>query len=128
MTAIYRLLAEWGSSIELEGCAPAEVLQLDVGTAKMDLTLGFGEQADGEIVCGLTYSTDIFVEATAQRMAQGLQALLLAGLAAPDAPVAQLPMMEDAQRGMILQVGGWQGWDGNNLQDRWCRLQPLNEL
>ncbi|HET8763580.1 MAG TPA: condensation domain-containing protein, partial [Rhodanobacter sp.] len=56
-----------------------------------DLGLWFVEQADG-LLGGLSFNTDIFEPATAQRFHAGYTALLASALATPDAALADLPM------------------------------------
>jgi amino acid adenylation domain-containing protein/natural product biosynthesis luciferase-like monooxygenase protein len=70
-------------------------------TAKFALTLTLAE--DGDALSGrVEYATDLFDRATAARFAQHLGALLAAAVAAPDAAVATLPLLDDAERHRLL--------------------------
>ncbi|MEA2589293.1 MAG: hypothetical protein QOH66_2220, partial [Actinomycetota bacterium] len=70
-------------------------------TANFDITIEFEECAEG-LAGVLEYSTDLFEAPTIQRMAAHLQ-MLLGGIAAdPDRPVADLPLLTDAERQQVL--------------------------
>ncbi len=70
-------------------------------TARFDLTLTMVE--DGAALGGsLEYNADLFDPATAERMAQHFAALLAAAVAEPDRPLADLPLLSEAERQQIL--------------------------
>ncbi|MEW5925955.1 MAG: amino acid adenylation domain-containing protein [Gemmatimonadota bacterium] len=84
------------------GGVQVEPLGAQSGRAKFDLTLGMG--AEGErLAGGLSYRTDLWECATVRRMA-GHLATLLEGLARePERRVAELPLLDDAERARVLE-------------------------
>jgi amino acid adenylation domain-containing protein/non-ribosomal peptide synthase protein (TIGR01720 family) len=95
--------------------APAATLDLpgievtDVDTelrhAAFDLTLEFAETGTGELHGVLTYNTDLFDAATAERMADQLATLLTAVADDPDRPVGALPLATDETLKTVLDQG-----------------------
>lgn len=86
--------------LELPGLA-LRLLEIDSGTAQLDLTLNLEERADG--LCGwFEYNTDLFDRATIGRLAEHFQTLLAGIVAAPDTPIAQLPLLSAAERQQLL--------------------------
>ncbi len=77
------------------------VLDAYGGAAKFDLLLNLADATDG-LEAALEYNTDLFDEATAARMAAHYATLLRAAVAQPDAPVATLPILTDAERDLML--------------------------
>ncbi|HEX2189730.1 MAG TPA: amino acid adenylation domain-containing protein, partial [Longimicrobiaceae bacterium] len=71
-------------------------------SAKYDLVLTAAD-APGEIPAQLAYALDLFDRETAARMASHLAVLLDAVAAAPDTPVADLPLMGAAERRRVLE-------------------------
>jgi amino acid adenylation domain-containing protein len=87
------------------GAATAEPVPVDAGTAQFDLTLALEEDEAG--VAGmLEYATDLFDAATAERMATRLRVLLESALAAPDAPISRLPLLNAGERETIAEWSG----------------------
>ncbi|HSS47862.1 MAG TPA: amino acid adenylation domain-containing protein, partial [Thermoanaerobaculia bacterium] len=78
----------------------AELVPLHSGTAKFDLTLSLAAAGDG-LAGGIELNTDLFDRATVRRMA-GHLATLLAGLAAGETAVAELPWLDEAERRQML--------------------------
>ncbi|HEX6292635.1 MAG TPA: amino acid adenylation domain-containing protein [Herpetosiphonaceae bacterium] len=76
-------------------------LELDPGTAKFDLTLELEEQADG-LKARIEYNTDLFESTTIARMAGHFTTLLRAIVADPDARIAELPLLTEAERQRML--------------------------
>ncbi|GAA2545417.1 MULTISPECIES: non-ribosomal peptide synthase/polyketide synthase [Streptomyces] len=95
--------------------APAAALDLpgievtDVDTelrhAAFDLTLEFAETGTGELHGVLTYNTDLFDPATAERMADQLGTLLTAVADDPDRPLGALPLATDETLKAVLDQG-----------------------
>ncbi|MFI2511456.1 non-ribosomal peptide synthase/polyketide synthase [Streptomyces sp. NPDC018972] len=95
--------------------APAVALDLpgleatDVDTelrhAAFDLTLEFAETGTGELHGVLTYNTDLFEAATAERMADQLGTLLTAVAENPDRPLGALPLATDETLKAVLDQG-----------------------
>ena len=71
-------------------------LLVDPGSAKLDLSLSVdtGASAGAAMPVQLTYSTDVFTAATADRLAEQFVSRLAGLLADPDQPVAGLPLGE----------------------------------
>ncbi|HVR95699.1 MAG TPA: non-ribosomal peptide synthase/polyketide synthase [Thermoanaerobaculia bacterium] len=84
----------------------AEMLPLDAGAAKFDLTLAFSETEEG-IAGGMQYNRDLFEGATLRRMARHLE-VLLAGAAAgrgEGGRLADLPLLTAEETAQLL--GEW---------------------
>ncbi|WP_239571871.1 non-ribosomal peptide synthetase, partial [Streptomyces sp. G44] len=73
--------------------------------AAFDLTLEFAETGSGELHALLTYNTDLFDAATAERMAGQLGTLLHAVAEDPRRPLGVLPLASADQRGDLLAQG-----------------------
>jgi natural product biosynthesis luciferase-like monooxygenase protein len=86
--------------LELPGLA-LRLLEIDSGTAQLDLTLNLEERSTG--LCGwFEYNTDLFDRATLGRMAAHFQILLAGIVAAPDTPIGQLRLLSAAERHQLL--------------------------
>ena len=79
-----------------------EQLRIEADSAKFDLSLDVALRADG-VHCELEYSLDLFLPATAERMAAHYQQLLGALLDNPDAQVWQLPLLARDEREQVLR-------------------------
>ncbi|HKV08246.1 MAG TPA: non-ribosomal peptide synthase/polyketide synthase, partial [Thermoanaerobaculia bacterium] len=85
------------------GLAPGLSLEseaVDLGVAKLDLTLGFEESARG-LAAGAEYATDLFDETTVRRLLGHLENLLAGIAASPEARVSELPLLSAAERDEI---------------------------
>ena len=78
-------------------------LDVDNGTAKVDLMLDLTEGPDG-ITGWFEYSTDLFEPATIARMAEHFTILLAGILADPAAPLAALPLLSATERRQLLET------------------------
>jgi len=78
------------------------LLKVDTGTSKFDLTLSFTETADGQLHCSLEYNTDLFDQITAAGMLEHLQTLLEGILQNPERRISELPLMTDDERRQVL--------------------------
>ena len=93
----------------LEDAPPAPALaglehslvNLDSGTAKVDLTLVVEHRPDG-LAAALEYNTDLFEAATIERMSGHLQRLLAEVAADPGCRIDELPLLGDAERRRVL--------------------------
>jgi amino acid adenylation domain-containing protein len=79
----------------------SEPLELDV--AKFDVMVALGENAGG-LSGSVEYDVDLFDRATMERFAQHFDALLKGVVAAPDASVARVPLMSEAERRHVLTL------------------------
>jgi amino acid adenylation domain-containing protein len=76
------------------------------GTAKFDLSLYMEETPEG-FVGALEYSTDLFDEATVDRMLGHFRTLLEGVVADPDRRISELPLLSETERRRVL--GDWAG-------------------
>jgi amino acid adenylation domain-containing protein len=108
-------------TFEEQAAAPPEVpglilspLAAENRSVKFDLTLLARRQDDGvELV--VAYNSDLFHAATAERLLGHLRTLIESAVADPGRPVAELPLLSEAQRHQILL-----GWN-----DTARRIEPL---
>ena len=106
------LLAEEGLSAFALGAAGARLqlgdlliqsLALERRIAQFDLTLFMTDLNEG-IGASFEYNTDLFEAPTIKRLARQLQTIFRAMVAAPDQPVALLPLLDhDDQRQLLVQ-------------------------
>ncbi len=99
----------------------AEVIEREGSTAQVDLALATEEHAQG-LNASLTYATDLFDVATAQRMARHWCNLLRAIVAAPQRAVGELAMLDDAERALMLDTWNATAHTGYPLE------QPVHHL
>ncbi|MBC3955564.1 non-ribosomal peptide synthetase [Pseudomonas triticifolii] len=78
-----------------------EPVEFDSHPAQFDLTLNTAEHAGG-LSAGMTYATALFERSTIERIAQQWQALLRAICVNAECRVAQLPMLNAAERQQIV--------------------------
>ncbi|WP_437982708.1 amino acid adenylation domain-containing protein [Sorangium sp. So ce117] len=98
------------------------VQRVDTGTAQFDLALNLvpnGQGARG----AWEYNTDLFDGATVARMTRHLLALLEGFVAAPEIRLADLPMMDAAERRQVL--AGWNATERATPDER--RVHELFE-
>ena len=89
--------------LELTGLTVSP-LEIDPGTAKLDLTLELTEAADG-LRGWIEYSTDLFDPPTIARMAGHLHALVEAIVSDPARRVSRLPLLTAEERTRLVE--GW---------------------
>ena len=85
------------------GALRAQQLPLHNGTAKFDLSLSLTEEAFA-LAGMLEYSTELFEPGSAQRLARHYRQLLHSIVARPEAPVAQLALMDEDERTQLLHA------------------------
>jgi amino acid adenylation domain-containing protein len=88
----------------------SERLPLHNGTAKFDLSLSLTETPDG-LQGVLEYSSDLFNPGRIQRLARHYRSLLEHIIQAPDTPVWQLPLLDAAERQLLLR-----DWNATTVQ------------
>ncbi|RYZ40222.1 MAG: amino acid adenylation domain-containing protein, partial [Myxococcaceae bacterium] len=76
-------------------------VEVSTDTSKFDLGLEIWENRTG-ITCRFEYATALFDEATVARMAEHLLELARQVTANPEAPLARLPLMGEAERKQVL--------------------------
>jgi amino acid adenylation domain-containing protein len=79
-----------------------ESLALGTRAVPFDLSL-LAAESGGEVRAVLQYSTELFDAASAQRCARQLAVLMDAALADPGLALAELPLLDAAQRGQLLR-------------------------
>lgn len=79
----------------------SEVLEIDCGTSKFDLTLSLVEKKDS-ITGYVEYSTDLFDHSTIDRMIGHFQTLLEGVVANPDHPIMHLQLITESERHQLL--------------------------
>ncbi len=87
----------------------AEVLTIDAGIAKFDLTL-FARHHEGEIQLSLEYGGTLFERATAERMLLHLETLIANMVRTPEIPLSQISMLPDLERRQLLDI-----WTGTQI-------------
>ncbi|MYQ98273.1 condensation domain-containing protein, partial [Streptomyces sp. SID6139] len=92
------------AGLDLPGLDVTDV-EPDSDQAAFDLTLEFAETGSGELHGLLTYNTDLFDPATAERMAGQLGTLLHAVATDPDRPLGALPLSSDGELKALLDQG-----------------------
>ncbi|HEV3049067.1 MAG TPA: condensation domain-containing protein, partial [Longimicrobium sp.] len=89
-----------GAPLQLPG-VQSRVEYAHSGVARFDLTFWVDEGDDG-LTASFEYATDLFDDATIEHLGRHFAALLTAAVAAPDAPVSRLPLLDDAERAMVV--------------------------
>ncbi|GAA0240813.1 amino acid adenylation domain-containing protein [Cryptosporangium japonicum] len=82
----------------------AELFDDGVASAKFDLMAEFWREPDG-LALALNYRTDLFDAATASGVAERLEALLRAAVAAPDRPLSAMELVPPSERSRLLAAG-----------------------
>ncbi|MER5950459.1 amino acid adenylation domain-containing protein [Streptomyces sp. NPDC001904] len=82
-----------------------EFIHVHNGAALGDMTLEFIQ--DGDRLAGqLCYATDVLDPSSARRILDHYQTLMAGALAAPDQPVAELPLLSAAEQDVIAALNG----------------------
>ena len=89
-----------GRVLNLDGLT-VEEFALDHDTAMFDLTLTLREERD-MLVGTLEYTTDLFDQPTAERMAGEFRKLLEAAVADPDRPFSEFDLLDHSERHKVL--------------------------
>nr|QEO74519.1 condensation domain-containing protein [uncultured bacterium] len=85
------------------GDLAVDVLGVDSGTAKFDLTLSLEETEDGGLHGWIEYDTDLFAPQTIERLANHYEVLLGAMTGDATRAVSDLPLMPEAERRQLLE-------------------------
>ncbi|MDT0454754.1 non-ribosomal peptide synthase/polyketide synthase [Streptomyces sp. DSM 41527] len=93
-----------GAALDLPGLDVSDI-EPDTHHAGFDLTLEFAETDSGALHGLLTYNTDLFEAATAERMADQLTTLLTGIAENPDRPLGALPLAPDDALRRLLAHG-----------------------
>ncbi|MFD5028670.1 amino acid adenylation domain-containing protein, partial [Streptomyces sp. NPDC058373] len=95
------------SEFDLPGLR-AEAVASARDAAQFDLTFSFAER-DGRLLAAAEYSTDLFDRTTVERMCRHWLTLAAQAVGAPALPVAQLTMLESAERAALLALSSGDG-------------------
>jgi amino acid adenylation domain-containing protein len=98
----------------------AEVIPVDGGVAKFDLTL-FVTRQPNRMILALEYASDLFNPTTIDRLLNHLVILLTAAITDPDQRVSALPLMSEAERRQIVI-------DWNATEADYPREKRIHEL
>jgi amino acid adenylation domain-containing protein len=91
-------------------------LDTEVAAAKFDLILFAADMADG-LHLDMEYDADLFDAMTIDRLLEHLETLLEGAVADADQPVADLPMLSEAERQMMLNPAGEPDDETESLAD-----------
>jgi amino acid adenylation domain-containing protein len=107
-----------GGALSLPGLTVARLD--DDQTARFDLEV-FLSDREGQLVGTLAYDRRLFRPETMARLAEHWQTLLTSALAAPDAPLALLPMLSRAERARLLDADDvtQRSWPAGTVVDLW---------
>ncbi|HEY3491922.1 MAG TPA: AMP-binding protein, partial [Solirubrobacterales bacterium] len=89
---------------DLPGVEVTAAAEVDTGVSRFDLTL-LMERGPRGLDAIAEYSSDLFDRGTAQRMLGAFRVLVSEALAAPATPLAELPLLAEADREQV--VFGW---------------------
>lgn len=103
-------------SLSLSGLSMGE-LDVEIQTAKFDLSLSMAESAEG-LIGEVNYNTDLFDAASIERMARHFEHLLEAAVANPDEQVSRLRMLSQAERDEVLQWNTHRDFGENSAEGR----------
>ncbi|MBK5304160.1 MULTISPECIES: non-ribosomal peptide synthetase [Gammaproteobacteria] len=106
-------------SLQLPGLI-LEPMEMQSTTAKFDLLLVMEERA-GELHASLEYNTDLFDRSTVQRMAQHFTRLLESVVEAPNCPLHELTMIDEAELARVTL-------DWNDTQVDYPAMATLQQM
>lgn len=92
-----------GEDLELEGLSVQPFTSVKTGMSRFDLEFAFWE--DEALHGSIVFKKDIFDAKTIDRMGQHLQTLLDAVIQTPEAKLADLLILKDAERKELLDLG-----------------------
>jgi amino acid adenylation domain-containing protein len=110
------------SLLEMSSCS-VRPLELDSGTVKFDLTLQISRESYG-MRCLLAYDTDLFDQATIERMLGHFHTLLEAIVAKPEQRLSKVELLTKAERQQLLV--DWNGTERNYPRGR-CIQELIEE-
>ena len=91
--------------LELAGLR-AEPLDVELGVAKVDLSVYLVEQPGGGIDGRLEYSADLFDAATAERLAARLASVLEQAVTCPQTPIGDIDVLVAGERARLAEAEG----------------------
>ncbi|MFQ5421804.1 MAG: condensation domain-containing protein, partial [Anaerolineae bacterium] len=79
-----------------------ELMDVETGTSTFDLTLSMAEMGDRGMDASIEFNTDLFDQATIERLLTHFQVLLRGIVANPDETIARLPLLPAAEQRLLL--------------------------
>ncbi|MDY7229484.1 amino acid adenylation domain-containing protein [Hyalangium rubrum] len=79
-----------------------ELLEIESGTSQFDLSLSMAETPQG-LVSELNFDSDLFDDATIERMTGHFLSLLSAAVADPSQPASRMPLLTEGERTRLLR-------------------------
>ncbi|HEX6290947.1 MAG TPA: condensation domain-containing protein [Herpetosiphonaceae bacterium] len=104
-----------------QGGLTLQPINVDLGTARFDLSLSIREHEQG-LAATLLYNTDVFDAATVSRMLEHYHTLLQSIVSDADQRISALPILTDAERQQLL---AWSDDAQIYLLDRNRQLVPI---
>jgi amino acid adenylation domain-containing protein len=101
------------------GTAKLQLIEVDNGTAKLDLSLFLAERG-GSLYGGLIYNTDLFDEPMIASMFRRFEILLHSIVGDPEQPVAALSLLSEQEQRTI--TAEWNGPSANERGENLCDL------
>jgi amino acid adenylation domain-containing protein len=105
-TPVFQHMFIWqdagSSSVEIPGLRTEPAILISHDTAKFDLTMALTNTPTG-IEAGFEFSTELFKSATIERMLCHYETLLRAVVANPDAKLSELPLLDAAERTVVVE-------------------------
>jgi amino acid adenylation domain-containing protein/non-ribosomal peptide synthase protein (TIGR01720 family) len=108
-----------GTEVQLGGLR-LEVAPLEQGIAQFDLTIAMAETGES-ITASIEYSTDLFEEATIERMVRHFQQLLHGAVVDPALSISEISLLDEEERRQVLF-----GW--NQTEREYPAYQTVLEL
>lgn len=100
--------------------ATVEPVNIKTATSKFDLLLALAERADGGLDGEITFSTELFEEATAQQLAMHYLRVLKQVTADPGQRIGQIDLLTAAERSQILS-----DWNNTTIPYISCTIHQL---
>ena len=104
-TPVFQHMFIWqennANQISLPGLVTDPATLISHDTAKFDLTMALTDMGE-QIEAGIEYNTDLFDRTTIERMLGHWETLLTAVVANPDAPLASVSLLDEAERTQVL--------------------------
>lgn len=104
-----------------QGGLTLRAINVDLGTARFDLSLSIRESEQG-LSATLLYNTDLFDAETITRMLEHYHTLLQSTVANPDQRISTLPILTEAERQQLL---AWSSESQIYLLDGKLQLAPI---
>ncbi|MEQ1638943.1 MAG: condensation domain-containing protein, partial [Methylococcales bacterium] len=88
-------------------CTLEPLFEFEIKEAKFDLTFTYNEFDDDHASIGIEYASDLYHPDSIGRMSRHLARLMQCFVESPDLPVAQITLLDDAERAVLLEDWNW---------------------